>query len=1507
MQILQSLVSDARSVTITLVVMAVGVVIAVLLPTWTLRAIALLCLLGIVLLVLGVQALFAMQRRRRAAAIAAGLDAEYRQALDVSPQEQRARVAEIRKRFNDAVLELRRARKSIYDLPWYLLIGEPQSGKSMTLRGSDLNFPIGADKLSGMGGTRNCDWWFTNQAIILDTAGRFTFQEAGAPDRAEWEGFLDLLAKRRRQCPINGVLVVVPTDALLNDSPEQRKVKAKNMHDKLTELQRKLGVQFPVFVVITKCDLVVGFSEFFRHFGEVEAAQILGWSNDAPVGSPLNVQQVQAGFHGVYERLRNFRLERLRDPVSLEERGLVYSFPEEFRALGEPLQQYLSAMFAEDIFHEPLFFRGFYFTSGMQEGTPIVKVGREILRGGAGAAQGEFDPLGSLFPSRPFFIADLYKEKALRESRMVFRSKAEMRRGRFLKRWTYAGGALLAVLLASALTFGGMRVRKSVSQPLAYAQDAVQIIGEKKPAANDVVDRQLASLDNSANDLAQRGWWFRLTFPFRDPETPVRKLQTVRDALFAQQRLRPVTEAVEAKLADTQSWTPETAPKLADATREYVRWQLDLVPETGKTDARAAALERLAAPVRDSMTEESFDALEKRFARMDTAFEKVRPLAIGPAAAENLAAVLDAAQAYYDREYAQRTGLALGDWNGLVVSAKTAQDRYHALLDMLPRLRAIDTVREYDEAWALWRRNYSGAEVGASLRPGEDPRGFATALDDLRRYHDALSPRGLKLPDRDRIRASWLAFFGEPPAADSLDALPTSRPEGETAAQMVDLVRQAKLTDVQRNDLYDRIRRANRQLDERLTRSIDEIKAENERLQTMYSATGISEPLSATATVLEGLNTAFDPNRPPLAADLTQWAEQVDPGLHPAIRDAVTRVAPRNPRESEGNDPSLVASLLSDAKWTKDEPWRVGDNNLAVLGQAVAQAVRRHAAYFYLTAIKTGDLVLEQRLPNEPSATLDAAVYGFSGLQRWNSRAALDALLDGLVAVDYRITGRGAPQPLRSEAGSGDDLKRDATAALDTAVSAFGKRDFEQWAKVYGSFKLGDYDALIDGAHDWNAYCNELQRGRLVEQAESCLRTLRSAVLELDPPRDAPASPRRSKLLSLLKAQRRSAPVCGPVFESLASALQTQPGQALGTIPQQFVDFEQTVFNVGVSDKWSSRNQKVTLAIDGILDLQRRFPDEHILRQLYNVALQGRFMLDVQLDDELARVVEATLTQPQRTAFPFQAPMPGATPAELSPDDFSRFIRAMRDFEKRFEGAATARDGETTPAAPTPNTSVGRAQFLGGCNNWFKFVYGADELLARNAAQVVTFSVKSIEPRQARRANEKYTTALLTLGGVGGDTGVLIEAGAMSFDLTRQESDPQTRTWQLGRPLAARLDVTEPVTGAALPPTLNVPEATLTSSNWTLPVFVHRFSQGTPAVLRNQATARVGVDWPLLIPVRLDGELLGNILLQIQVGGATAGGNPTPLPELIGVFVPDTKPPTLVPVGERYPSGSTAP
>ncbi|MHB8473089.1 MAG: type VI secretion system membrane subunit TssM [Gammaproteobacteria bacterium] len=303
-------------------------------------------------------------------------------------------VATLRQRFEEAVQVLKEVkgkqskwgnlaglgrRQYLYELPWYIFIGAPGSGKTTALINSGLQFPLaqrfGQEAIHGVGGTRNCDWWFTDQAVLLDTAGRYTTQESNQKtDSAAWGGFLQLLKKFRPRRPINGVILTLSVADLLQQNAAQMETHAKALRQRIQELHTELNIRFPLYVLITKADLLAGFMEFFNEFGREERAQV--WGTTLPITEP-GVDPL-AGFAAEYaaleQRLNDRLIDRLQQEHDPQRRAALYAFPQQFSALRESLISMLGKVLSPSRYEVAPMLRGVYFTSGTQEGSPIDRV-----------------------------------------------------------------------------------------------------------------------------------------------------------------------------------------------------------------------------------------------------------------------------------------------------------------------------------------------------------------------------------------------------------------------------------------------------------------------------------------------------------------------------------------------------------------------------------------------------------------------------------------------------------------------------------------------------------------------------------------------------------------------------------------------------------------------------------------------------------------------------------------------------------------------------------------------------------------------------------------------------------------------------------------------------------------------------------------------------------------------------------------------------------------------------
>ncbi|RWO43355.1 type VI secretion system membrane subunit TssM [Mesorhizobium sp.] len=367
----------------------------------------------------------------------------------LSPGEEN--VAAVGAKFAEVMVELKRrklgGRKFLREMPWYVIVGPPATGKTTALRQSGLNFPIDlTDDLQGVGGTRNCDWFFSENAVLIDTAGRYVQQESQPDvDAAEWLGFLDLLKKHRGRRALNGVIVALSIDAL-SEGDEAIKAHGRKIRRRLAELNDRLEIRLPVYLMLTKADLIKGFEAFFGGLSTASREQV--WGTTFALDARVDAKTIEREIATLATELERRLVPRLEDEDKLAARAEIFRFPAQLTSLSEPIQVLVESMFGESRYEEAAWLRGLYLTSATQEGAPIDRL-TAALSSSFGLPPRRAMPAPRV-EKRSFFLKNLLTEVIFREAGLgTFDPLAQRRRA-----WIWRGAA--AACAAAALLAGAM-------------------------------------------------------------------------------------------------------------------------------------------------------------------------------------------------------------------------------------------------------------------------------------------------------------------------------------------------------------------------------------------------------------------------------------------------------------------------------------------------------------------------------------------------------------------------------------------------------------------------------------------------------------------------------------------------------------------------------------------------------------------------------------------------------------------------------------------------------------------------------------------------------------------------------------------------------------------------------------------------------------------------------------------------------------------------------------------
>ncbi|HSW04153.1 type VI secretion system membrane subunit TssM [Aquabacterium sp.] len=474
---------------------------------------------------------------------------------------------------------------ALYELPWYIVIGNPAAGKSTAVLKSGLNFPLAADGsklessvIQGIGGTRNCDWFLTSEGILLDTAGRYSVHEE---DRAEWLGFLGLLKKHRPKAPINGILIAVSVAELSQGKPEAAIQLAKRLRQRVQELTEKLEVFAPLYLVFTKADLISGFVEFFEDFDRAErdrvwgatlpfepdktaasdTARAAGARDSASAASSMGRVDPVSAFDRHFDELRDGLKEIALARMSLQRgqalpTGLL-TFPLEFAAVKPSLRAFVATLFEDNPYQFRPVFRGFYFTSAVQEGSATSRASDDVARQFSLSARRE-RTTARVVADNGFFLKDLFQRVIFADKQLVrqYASRSKQR----ARTITFAAAVGVLALLLAGWSWAYLGNRQLMNDVQADLAKAVKLQADRVDLAS-----RLEALEVLQYRIEQLAAWhdkrpFGLGLGLYQGEAIERKLRTEYFNGLRQVMLQPVARAIEGYLGEVNANAAQLQP-----------------------------------------------------------------------------------------------------------------------------------------------------------------------------------------------------------------------------------------------------------------------------------------------------------------------------------------------------------------------------------------------------------------------------------------------------------------------------------------------------------------------------------------------------------------------------------------------------------------------------------------------------------------------------------------------------------------------------------------------------------------------------------------------------------------------------------------------------------------------------------------------------------------------------------------------------------------------------------
>ncbi len=147
---------------------------------------------------------------------------------------------------------------------------------------------------------------------------------------------MSLLKTHRARQPINGVILAISLADLMSLDDQKLEAHVTEIRSRLREIHETLKIQFPVYLLFTKADLVSGFMDYFGDFDEARRRKVWGATFQTADRNKNMVGEAAGRIRRAGKTLAEEMPDRLQEEADPVARIAIFGFPAQFGALKEP-------------------------------------------------------------------------------------------------------------------------------------------------------------------------------------------------------------------------------------------------------------------------------------------------------------------------------------------------------------------------------------------------------------------------------------------------------------------------------------------------------------------------------------------------------------------------------------------------------------------------------------------------------------------------------------------------------------------------------------------------------------------------------------------------------------------------------------------------------------------------------------------------------------------------------------------------------------------------------------------------------------------------------------------------------------------------------------------------------------------------------------------------------------------------------------------------------------------